>query len=357
MKKIIILIGIALSIISCEELEVDIQSLEKTNFTLRTNIEQGTVLVNESLELNLSIVVEEPITEQLNFSMEYFDTGIDGRLSVNGVEYVQGEAINNISKGNINLGYLGTSAGSGNLTFQITASNGIMKNVVIPINIEKTDFELAILFDKSQNYINERTPFNINIETKGTEDLTYKAYFQNVEGEIKLEPDNQVVLQNRVFNISKGLTSGEYIGKKAQDKDIEFVVEASNGIVKSKVIDFETLLTNFEVIMTPDPLAAPYQWDLNFTYFIKRPNDLEQEIEYHLYITSVGLGNLAYNINGNDDIIAQGFEWSIGNRISNGGLLKQRGVISPRSGTVTFHFRDTNGAIYEKSIDVDYYDE
>jgi len=356
MKKIIILVSVVLSIISCEEIEVDIQNLEKTNFTLTTNTDQDTLLINQKIELNLSIAIEEPVTEELDFSMKYFDTGVDGKLSINGTEYAQGETINNISNGTTSLSYLGISAGDGSLTFQITASNEVTKEITVPITIKETDFEFTVLFDKEKNYINESTPFNINIETKGTENLTYKAYFKNVEGELKLDSEDQEIFQNREFNLSTGITFGKFMGTKAQDSDIEFVVEASNGVVKSKIIKFETLLTDFEVVMTPDPLSAPYRRDLSFTYLIKRPDNLEQEIEYYLYITSVGLGDLMYNLSGSEDHISQGYEWSIGNRISNGGLLKQLGVVSPRSGVVTFHFRDSNGATYEKSIDVDYYD-
>ncbi|PKV49220.1 hypothetical protein ATE84_1240 [Aquimarina sp. MAR_2010_214] len=356
MKKIIILVSIALSIISCEELDVDIQNLEKTNFTLTTNTDQETLLINQSIELNLSITIEEPVTEELNFSMKYFDTGVEGKLSINGVEYAQGEIINNISNGIMSLNYLGTSIGAGNLTFQVTASNEITKEIIVPITVNETDFEFTVLFDKEKNYINESTPFSIDIKTKGTENLTYKVYFKNVEGEVKLDSEDQEILQNREFNLSEGITFGEYEGTKAQDTDIEFIAEASNGVVKSKVINFETLLTDFEVVMTPDPLSVPYRWDLSFTYFIKRPDNLKQEIEYYLHITSVGLGDLMYIIDGSEDHIPQGFEWNIGNRISNGGLLKQLGMVSPRKGVVTFHFRDSNGATYEKSINVDYYD-
>jgi hypothetical protein len=356
MKKIIILVSIALSIISCEELNVDIQNLEKTSFTLTTNTDQETLLLNQSIELNLSIAIEEPVTEDLNFSMKYFDTGVEGELSINGVEYAQGEVINNISNGTMILSYLGTSIGDGSLIFQITSSNEITKDIIIPIIVKETNFEFTVLFDKEKNYINESTPFNINIETKGTENLTYKAYFKNVEGEIKLDSENQGIFRNQEFNLTEDVTFGEFKGTKVQDTGIEFVVEASNGVVKSKTINFETLLTKFEVVMTPDPLSVPYRWDSSFTYFIKRPDGLEQEIEYYLYITSVGLGNLMYIINGSEDHIPQGFEWNIGNRISNGGLLKQLGMVSPRKGVVTFHFRDSNGATYEKSINVDYYD-
>jgi hypothetical protein len=309
------------------------------------------------MELNLSIAIEEPVTEELGFSMKYFDTGVEGKLSINGIEHAQGEIINNISNGVMSLNYLGTSTGDGSLTFEVTASNGIVKDIIIPITVKETDFEFTVLFDKEKNYINESTPFNINIETKGTENLTYKAYFKNVEGEVKLDSEDQKILQNREFNLSEGITFGEFKGTKAQDTHIEFVVEASNGLVKSKTINFETLLTDFEVVMTPDPLSAPYRWNyLSFTYFIKRPDNLEQEIEYYLHITSVGLGDLMYNLSGSEDHIPQGFEWNIGNRISSGGFLKQLGVVSPRKGVVTFHFRDSNGATYEKSINVDYYD-
>jgi hypothetical protein len=358
MKKIIILIGIALSIISCEELEVDIQSLEKTNFTLTASLDQGILLVNENLELNLSITLEEPVTEEINFSMEYFDTGIDGKLSINGIEYNQGEVIDNIPKGNISLEYLGTSIGSGTLTFQVTASNGISKNLVIPIDIEKTDFDFTILFDKDQNYINERTPFNINIETKGTENLTYKAYFKNVEGKINLESEDQGVSQNRMFDISEGITFGEFTGTRVQDSNIEFVIEASNGITKSQIINFKTLLTNFEVIMTPDTLKAFFTQDIMISIFIKRPDNLEQRISYKMFFTAIGFEELKMQFFGfNSGNALQGYEYDLGEYSTTGGaILKRSQNIVPETGAITLYFQDSNGATYEKSINVDYYD-
>ncbi len=354
MKKIIIFISLALSILSCEEIEVDIQKANSTDFSITANVNQESLLVNEKFEFNLFIEAITPITEELDYSLKFFDTGINGELSINGIVYQEGERIPNISPGTTVVDYIGNEVGSGTITFQVTASNDLVKSIPITISIQKTDFDFEVLFDRNENYINEKTSFNINLEKRGSEPLTFKTYFKNIEGEITLDDQGESIFQNRMFDISEGITFGEFKGTLIQEGNIEFVIEASNGITKSQIINFKTLLTDFEVVMTPNPMVGSYLSDLDFTYFIKRPDNLEQEIEYYLHITSVGLGRLMYNISGSNDNIQQGFEWNIGNRISNGGKLKQLGVSSPRSGVVTFHYRDSNGATYEKSITVDY---
>ncbi len=356
MKKIFILICLAISILSCEETEIEIRKLEPTDFKVTIYSSQESSIINETIEFNLLIETIKPITEQLTYTLKLFENGIEGELSVNGNVYSEGGILDNIQEGFTTIKYKGHQIGSEAITIEVRASNGVSKNVSIPIVVEKVGFDLKILFDKTENYINETTSFNIEIEKKGLDSLTYKAYFKNVEGEIKLNNQDELILQNRTFEVQEGITFGEFKGTLVQEDDIEFVVEASNGIVRSQTINFKTLLTDFEVVMTPDPMAGFYLWDLNFTYFIQRPKNLEQEIEYYLYITSMDLGDLMYNMSGSEDDIAQGFEWSIGNRISNKGILKQLGVVSPRSGIVTFHFRDSNGATYEKSINVDYHE-
>ncbi len=354
MKKIIIFISLAISILSCEEIEVDIQKENPTDFSITANVNQESLAINEKFEFNLFIEAIAPITEELDYSLKFFNTGVGGELSINGIAYQEDEIISGISPGTTVIDYIGNEIGSGTVTFQVTSSNDLIKSTSVPISIKKTDFDFEVLFDKNENYINEKTEFNINLEKRGSEPLTFKAYFKNIEGEIILDDQTESILQNKMFDITEGVSFGSFKGTFVQEGNIEFIIEASNGITKSQIVNFKTLLTDFEVVMTPEPMIGPYLSDLLFTYFIKRPDDLEQEIEYYLYITSVGLGRLAYNISGSEAVVGQGFEWSIGNRISNGGKLIQFGVVSPRSGVVTFHFRDSNGATYEKSISVDY---
>ncbi|WP_271784185.1 hypothetical protein [Aquimarina algiphila] len=356
MKKILVLISLALLIVSCEESEIDIQKLEPTDFKITVNSGKESFIINETIEYNLLIEPIKPITEKLTYTLKLFDNGIQGEFSINGNTYLPEESITSLQEGYTSIKYTGNKTGSGDIVFEITASNGISKSVSAPITIQNTDFDFEVLFDKSKNYIHEKTSFNIIIEKRGIEPLTYKAYFKNIEGEIELDEQDETILQNRRFDLSEGITFGEFTGTLVQEDDIEFVVEASNGSIKTQTINFKTLLTDFEVVMTPDPMTNFYLSDLNFTYLIQRPENLEQEIEYYLYITSIGLGSLMYTIQGNENSTIQGFERNIGNRISNEGELMQLGRISPRKGTVTFHFRDSNGATYEKTIDVDYYE-
>lgn len=358
MKNIIILVCSLFIVLSCEELEIDIQKLEPTDFTVVVNTTNESIAVNETTELNLLINIEEPRTENLNFSLTYFDAGINGIFSINGVSYNEGETISNIPLGNTVISFKGIEIGSGNLTFQITASNGTIKNIDIPLSIQKTNFDFEILFDKSENYINELTNFSIDITKNGDENLTYQAYFKNVEGTIQI--GEFVISQNTKFDVLEGVTFGEFKGTQVRKSEIEFIVEASNGIIKTKKLEFDVIQTNFEVIITPNPLEAPYTRDIDFTILVRPPAGLVQEIEYFMYFTSTDLGSLFIKFSGNDSILSQGFEYNLSNNLtsllSNSGLLRQQGVVSPRTGNLTFNFRDSNGATYETTLDVDFFE-
>ena len=228
----------------------------------------------------------------------------------------------------------------------------------LDVNIDQTtstDFEFEILFDQKENYINEKTPFQIKLKSEGEEELSYLAYFRNMQGEVIIDGQETTFIQNRSFQIEEGITEGTFMGRAEESGDLEFVIEASNGIIKSETIKFTTKLTNFEVIITPEPLSGNYRSDLFFTYQIRRPGNLEQNIEYFLFITVSGFEDLQYRIQGMDEVVFPGVEASIGNELLNLCYLTQVGYNFPQSGTVTFHYRDSNGAVYEKTIDVDLY--
>ncbi|WP_108867506.1 hypothetical protein [Aquimarina aquimarini] len=148
--------------------------------------------------------------------------------------------------------------------------------------IEQTDFNVVVLFDKQESYVNEYTSFNVNIQKKGNDNLTYKAYFTNVEGELKLPSEEETIIQNREFDISEGITFMEFKGTAIQNNEIEFVVEASNGIRKTQTIKYNTLPTDFEIIINPKKKSVSV-WDAaQFSLSIIIP-DVNQNLEYNIY--------------------------------------------------------------------------
>ena len=143
------------------------------------------------------------------------------------------------SYGNIGISYKGTEIGSGSLTFQVEASNGKIKSIDVPLYIQRTDFDFEVLFSKTENYVNELTDFSININQNTNENLTYKTYFKNIEGFLRI--GDEEVQSNRMIEVFEGTTYGDFRATKNQNSEIEFVVEASNGISKSKIVSYTFL--------------------------------------------------------------------------------------------------------------------
>lgn len=356
MKKIIILISIALAITSCEELDVDIQELEKTDFTLTTSATEETIVINENIEFNLSIGIEEPITENLDFSMIYFDTGISGTLSIDGANYTEGETISNISNGNMVLNYQGETAGSGNLNFQVTASNGIIKNIAIPVTVQDTDFEFEVLFDKKEGYVNDFTSFNIDIQKMGIENLTYEAYFTNVVGLIKFLDSDREISQNQKFNINEGNSLALFKGTSVQDGEIEFVIKASNGVVKKQKIKYNILPTDFKVIIDPIPIRAFYQFNAFFEINIISPNVKNQSIKYHMrYFTDIG-ESTSLKLLDIDEPNGTANLYDFKTRNYSRATIDLLGNREPVSGNITFIFTDSNGIEVIKTVPLEFYD-
>ena len=251
--------------------------------------------------------------------------------------------------------YIAQTEGQHQIMAFLENDKGLRKEHKLAYQIKKQDFDFTITLNKNENYVNEFTDFVLRLDTTKNEEAAYKVYFKNIDGELKILETEEVINQNEFLDLNSEFVKGRFRSFEVGSKEIEFVIESSNGIVKSQIINLETLLTDFEVVITPNPLKAPYLWDMNFTYFIKRPDGLKQEIEYYLYFTTLELGKMGLVLNNDNAVSSQGFEWPIGSITSGGGILKQLGVVSPRIGTVTFHFRDSNGAKFEISTDVDFY--
>jgi hypothetical protein len=167
--------------------------------------------------------------------------------------------------------------------------------------IEQADFEVTVLFDKKESYVNEYTTFSINIQKESNDNLTYKAYFTNAEGELKLPYGEQVIIQNRQFEISEGITFIEFKGTTIQNNEIEFVVEASNGICKKQTIKHNVLPTDFEIVINPKKRRVSVFDAAQFSLSIIAPQ-VDQELEYNIYFkgeksnTWIEIGNIGSGI-------------------------------------------------------------
>ncbi len=340
-----------LFIIGCEPIEVTV----KDSFDFQIKSQYISINKIDTEILTFIDIFPDHIVEGTIYTFEYEILEGDGFYKLENLVLSPGQKYE-FSDLEIVPKYIAKTEGQHQIQTFIENDKGLRKEHKLAYQIIKEDFEFSVAFDKNENYVNEYTDFILRIDTTKNEEAIYKVYFKNVNGELEILDSEGAISQNEFLDLDNEFMKGRFRSFEVGSLEIEFVIESSNGIVKSQKVEYSSLQTDFEVVMTPNPLKVPYLWDMNFTYFIKRPRHLEQEIEYYLYITSFKLGTMGYTINNGDGLISQGFEWNIGSRISGGGILKQLGVVSPRTGTVTFHFRDTNGAEFETTVDVEFYD-
>jgi hypothetical protein len=354
MKRIITFLIILIIVISCEPIEVQVQ--DSFDFQIKSEY-----LVVNKIETEIPTIlniIPERIVEDTNYSFSYKIFEGDGFFKLGNTILVP-EQEYEIEDLQLDLKYTGEIDGEHKITTTLTDSKGLSKNHLVAYQIEgKTDFDFIVSFDKDENYINEYTDFTLRLDKKGDDELTYKAYFQNIEGELKVTDIQEVIKQNELFNISEGINIGKFKSIEVQDKEIEFVIEASNGIRKSKTISFNSLQTNFEVIITPTPFRGHFSESIQFNILIEQPDDLTQEISYSMYFTSMDLGNLYLKINNFEEeiITTPGYEVDLGTNPYMNGSLIELGIGSARTGTMTFHFTDSNGAEYKTSVNVEFYD-
>jgi hypothetical protein len=331
--------------------------VDKTDFIFNVSAENSNVYFTEEINLNFEITpIESSVMQELTFDMSFDSFGLNGKLIYNGNEYYSNEIISNVPAGKFKAVFVGQQTGKSDLIFTAMASNDLKKDNDIKVEIKETDFDLEVLFDKAEDYVNDKTGFNIIIDKKGVENLTYETYFTNIEGEIQLPPDNQTIHQNTLFDIPPGTTRGSFISRKIGSVEIEFVVKASNGVTKSKKVNYNTLPTNFDVIIDPIPLRAFYKFNVAFEIKIIPPEVDDYTLEYDLrYSTDIGKATSLElidleNPNGSMD------EYNFGTRTWTRARLSLLGLIEPASGNITFVFIDSNGVEAVKTVPLEFYD-
>ena len=355
MKNIILILLVLTSIISCEPIEVEVQ--DSSNF----NIKAEYIAINEiETEIETFIdIIPKDIAQDSAYSFKYEIQEGEGFLIMESTILSSGQEYKFEGLGFVPR-YIGKTNGQHEVNIYIKNNKGLEKEHKLTYQItEPKGFELDIIFNKNENYVNEYTDFVIRINNKGNEELTYKAYFRNIQGELKIFDKNETIAQNELFDLNKEIINGKFKSLVIEEKEIEFIIEASNGVIKSKKIKYNSLLTNFEVTITPTPLRGSFFGAIEFNMLITPPENLIQKIDYYMYFTSSNLGNLSLELSGTEEGVtgaSPGFKVNLGSSTFMNGDLEELGIGSPRKGTITFYFNDSNGAKYETSAEVEFYE-
>ena len=89
--------------------------------------------------------------------------------------------------------------------------------------------------------VNNTIPFRLELENKSIGSvLTYKQTIRVSKGSgLILDANKKPVTLNKTLSVSEGVLNWYYVGATAEQHKIQFDLEASNGIKKSTVLDFD----------------------------------------------------------------------------------------------------------------------
>ncbi|WP_128755358.1 TraQ conjugal transfer family protein [Aquimarina sediminis] len=354
MKKSILILFTLSFIIGCEPMEVNVK--DSFDFQIKSQYISTNKIDTEIL--TFIDIFPNHIVEGTTYTFEYEIQEGDGFYKLENLVLSPGQKYE-FSDLEIVPKYVAKIAGQHQIQTFIENDKGLRKEHKLAYQIIKEDFDFTITFEKNENYVNEFANFIIRLDPKeNDEEATYKAYFKNTDGELILLDDEESFRQNEFFDIEGEITQGRFRSLEVNNKEIEFIIESSNGIIRSQKIVYSSLQTDFEVTITPTPLADNYRNGIKFKILILPPKNIEQEITYSMYFTSMNLGNLFLTINnfGEEIITTPGFKVDLGTNPYMNGDLKELGIGNARKGTVTFFFNDSNGANYETTANVEFYD-
>ncbi len=356
MKKSILILFALSFIISCEPVEVNV----KDSFDFQIKSQYLSINKINTEILTFIDIVPNHIVEGTTYTFEY--------------EIQEGEGFYKLENSILSPGqqyeftdleiipkYVAKTEGQHQVKTFLENDKGLRKEHKLAYQIVKEDFDFTITFEKNENYVNEYTDFILRLDTtKNEEGATYKAYFKNIDGELILLDNEESFRQNDFFEIEGEVIQGRFKSLEVENKEVEFIIESSNGIIKSQKVEYTSLQTDFEVTITPTPLKGNYRYGIEFRMLILPPDNLEQEINYSMYFTSIELGDLymtIYNF-GEEINTTPGFEVDLTTEANNllGCKLIELGVGSARTGTITLFFKDSNGAKYETTANVEFYD-
>lgn len=212
--------------------------VKKTDFEFKVYPSNREGYVNDLTRFNFEIVSNG--IEALNYNLTF--RGQQGELKINGNSFTN-EQIHNTLGGRFFAEYKAVEISNDPIEFEVKASNGLVKKVIVDYKSLPTEFEVVLGSSNLSNYyvFNVSSNFSIISPDVKSQRLTYKFYY---------EASNIGLTSLTEFNTGKSISPGELldmrifntgrfmitqIGEvKPQKGEIKFVFIDSNGVKVEK---------------------------------------------------------------------------------------------------------------------------
>jgi hypothetical protein len=329
------------------EVKVDFV-VKKTEVDLKITPSKTSNYVAYQTDFNIEVlkIGVEKLTFELSFD------GSKGQLKDGAKTYLNTQVFD-IDEGLHKMQYIGNEGSTVPIQFTLTASNGASVVLYVDFEVKESSFTSLITPSSNDNYIGEKTKFNVDINHIGAGDTNYEMYFTGANAEIL--KDGVVYKNSDIIPLGIGRSGFNYKGLEITKEPIKFVIKGPNGISKTQEISFESKPTDFEVTLGSDSFSNFYQFNLSSSFNIVPPDVKNQFLEYKFYYETNGLGTTSLTEFNTGVSITPGELLDMGS-IRRGNIsIVQTGVEKPQKGEIKFVFIDSNGVKVEKTATVDWY--
>lgn len=330
--------------------------IDRTDFIFDASITSNEVYLTQEKQLFFEVAtLDNELDEDIEYSLTWAGTSVPGDLIINDEPVNLFQEIN-ITPGDFSGFFTAADFGNVELVFTVEASNGMMHSKTIEFDVLQTVFEATIIPEESSDYVKDFTTFYVDIDKQGIEDLSYSIVFSGQQGEF-LYNDEYYSTGEQISGITEENFELEYRANEITNSALEIVITASNGVSRTIDVDYDSLATDFEVVITPNPMSRLYVFPQTFYMSIIPPAVDDYELEYTMYYEST-VGAVALDFHDIDisGPTGAGIVFDLGSNTYSSGNVTQLGSISPREGDLIFHFTDSNGVTKSKTIEVEWYD-
>lgn len=333
---------------------VSYKIIDQTDFQFTITKSANEVFFTEEIILNFDIQqLSNELPQNLTYQLKYVGSSLNGVLKINTTEITPGQIISNLTEGNFEGVFTASVPGDFELIFLAEASNGKQQEVTVNYTVKETDFNFTVEPSGYSDYVKDITPFQFQIEKIGVENLSYQLSFTGQDGEFRKGVNTYN--NGDLFDIPQGIFTMDYKALEITSNPITIEIKASNGLVRTKTVSYESLATDFEVIFSPDTFSQFYAFSISADFSILPPAVDNYFLTYKFYYTTTDLGATKLKELNTNSNVGPGEIIDMGANITARINLSQLGTTSVRNGEITFVIIDSNGVEIEKTIQVDWH--